>query len=116
MFNRFFFFITLSLLKSFIILFLAVLGLLCSEGFSLVLVSEGYSLGAVFGLLIVVASPVTKHGLQGPQLSVGAIPGWWSAGSVLVSHVFGCSTQHVGSSQIRDGACVSCIRRWILYH
>ena len=95
---------------------MAVLRLICSEGFSLVLVSEGYSLGAVFGLLIVVASPVTKHGLQGPQLSVGAIPGWWSAGSVLVSHVFGCSTQHVGSSQIRDGACVSCIRRWILYH
>ena len=42
---------------------MAVLGLLCSEGFSLVLVSEGSSLVAVFRLLVVVASLVAEHGL-----------------------------------------------------
>ena len=49
-------------------LFLAVLGFLCCVGFSLVVVSEGYSLVVVCGLLIVVASLVVGHRLQAPRL------------------------------------------------
>ena len=45
-----------SLLKILIYLFLGVLGLQCCEGFSLVVVSGGYSLVAVQGLLVGVAS------------------------------------------------------------
>ena len=41
-------------------LLLAVLGLHCFEGFSLVVASGGYSLVAVHGLLTVVASLVTE--------------------------------------------------------
>ena len=41
--------------------FLAVLGLHCCEGFSLV-VSQGYSLAVVLRLLIAVASLVAEHG------------------------------------------------------
>ena len=44
-------------------LLLAVLGLHCFEGFSLVVASGGYSLVAVHGLLTVVASLVAEHGL-----------------------------------------------------
>ena len=42
---------------------LAVLGLHCCAGFSLVAVSAGYSLVVVCGLLIVMASVVVEHGL-----------------------------------------------------
>ena len=55
-----------SLLKVFILfiyLFLAVLGLRCCEGFSLVVVSRSYFLVAVHGLLIAVASLVAEHRL-----------------------------------------------------
>ena len=57
-------------------LFLAVLGLRCYLDFSLLVVSEGYSLGAVSGiyslvamqgLLTAVASLVAEHRLQGSQ-------------------------------------------------
>ena len=45
-------------------LFLAVLGLhCCVRGLSLVVASGGYSLGAVCGLLAVVASLTVEHGL-----------------------------------------------------
>ena len=44
-------------------LFLAVLSLGCCAGFSLVAVSGGYSLVAVCGLLIPVASLVAEHRL-----------------------------------------------------
>ena len=44
-------------------LFMAVLGLHCCAGFSLVVESRGYSLVAVQGLLTVVASPAVEHGL-----------------------------------------------------
>ena len=50
------------LLKFFLHLFVAVLGLPCYARLSLVVVSEGYSLVAVLGLLIVVASLVMEHG------------------------------------------------------
>ena len=42
---------------------MAVQGLCCCEGFSLIVVSGGYSLVVVCGLLIVVASLVVEHGL-----------------------------------------------------
>ena len=42
---------------------MAVLGLCCSAGFSLVVASVGYSLVAVHGLLIAVVSLVAEHGL-----------------------------------------------------
>ena len=42
-------------------LFLAVLGLRCCTGFSLVAVRRGYSLVAMHRLLIVVASLVVEH-------------------------------------------------------
>ena len=48
--------------KTFFI-FLAVLGLCCCTGFSLVVVSGGCSLVAVHGLLIVVTSLVAEHRL-----------------------------------------------------
>ena len=41
---------------------LAVLGLHCCMGFSLVVVSRGYSLVAMHGLLPAVASLVVQHG------------------------------------------------------
>ena len=44
-------------------LFLAVLGLCCYVGFSLVVVSRGYSLVVRQRLLTAVASPVAEHGL-----------------------------------------------------
>ena len=44
-------------------LFLAVLGLFCCVGFSLVAASGGYSPVAVLRLLIAVASLVAEHGL-----------------------------------------------------
>ena len=47
----------------FVYLFLAVLGLCCSVGFSLVVTSGGYSLVAGHGLLIAVVSLVAEHGL-----------------------------------------------------
>ena len=48
-------------------------------GLSLVAVSGGYSLVAVLGLLIAVASLVVEHGLQ-------------NAGPVVVVHMFSCPT------------------------
>ena len=45
------------------LLFLAVLGLGCCVGFSLVAVSRGYSPIVEHGLLIVVASLVAEHRL-----------------------------------------------------
>ena len=44
-------------------LFLAVLDLCCCSNFSLVVASRGYSLVALQGLLLVVASPVAEHRL-----------------------------------------------------
>ena len=45
------------------LLFLTVLGLCCCTDFALVVASRGYSLVAVHGLLIVVASLVAEHRL-----------------------------------------------------
>ena len=68
---------TTLLLKKiyFIYLFLAVLGLAHSAGFSLVEASRGYSRVSACRLLIVVASLVAEHGLWGAQASIAAAPG-----------------------------------------
>ena len=50
-------------MSAFVCLFLAVLGLHCCVGFSLVAASGGYSLNAVRGLLIAEASLVMERGL-----------------------------------------------------
>ena len=55
----------------------------------LVVKSGIYSLAVVRGLLIVVASLVAEHGLQGTQASV--VLRIQSTGSVLVVHGFSCS-------------------------
>ena len=49
--------------KHYLFFILAVLGLHCCAGFSLIAGSGDYSLVAVRGLLIVVASLVVEHGL-----------------------------------------------------
>ena len=45
------------------------------HGLSLVVVSRGYSLVAVCGLLTALASLVAEHGLQGAQASAAMVPG-----------------------------------------
>ena len=54
--------------------FIVVLSLHCT-GFSLVVVNSGYSVVAVCGLLIAVASRVAEHRLQRAWTSVVAPPG-----------------------------------------
>ena len=44
------------------------------RGLSLVVVSRGYSLAAVLGLLIALTSLVVEHGLQDTQTSVVVVP------------------------------------------
>ena len=51
----------------------------------------GYSLVAVHGLLLAVASLVAEHGLQDTQVSVVAAPGVQSTGSVVVVLELSCS-------------------------
>ena len=73
-----------------------MLGLCCCTGFSLVAVGRGYSLVAVCGLLIAVASLAEEHGLSGADFSrlqqlwykgsVFAAPRSKSTGSVVVVH------------------------------
>ena len=63
--------------------FLAVLGLCCCAGFSLVAASKGYSPGVMRGLLTAVASLVAEHGLQGPRASAVVAPRLQSTGSKL---------------------------------
>ena len=50
--------------------FLAVLGLCCCVGFSLVVASRSYTLVAVRGLLVAVASLVAEHRVCGIWASV----------------------------------------------
>ena len=61
-------------------LFLAVPGLCCFAGFSLVAVGWGYSPVAVPGLLIVMASLVTEHALYHTWTSVVVTCGLSSCG------------------------------------
>ena len=93
-------------------------------GFSLVVASRSYSLVAVHGLLVAMASPLAEHRLREPELSNC---GTWTqqSGSPALEHrLNSCSfsntglvaLQHVGSSQIRNPTHVSCIGKWMLYH
>ena len=87
-----------------------MLGVHCCTGFFLVVVSRGYSLVVVQGLLIAVASLVVEHRLnscssQALEHRLSSCGAWGLA-----------ALQHVGSSQTRDQTCISCISRWILYH
>ena len=81
-------------------------------GFSLVVVSRGYSPAVLQGLLIVVASLV-KRGLQGVWASVvGALSP--RAKPQQSWHMGLATLPHVGSFQMRDRTRVSCIGRRIL--
>ena len=85
----------------FIILFffLAVLGLHCCAGFSLIAVSGGYSPVVVRGRLLAVACLVVGHRLWGVQASVAAVQRLnsssssklQSTGSVVMAHGLSCS-------------------------
>ena len=66
-------------------LFLAVLGLCCCMGFSLLSASSGYSLVMLLRLPIAVASLVAEHGLQGVQASVVTSHGLSICGSQALS-------------------------------
>ena len=70
----------------FISLFLAVLDLCCWKGFSLVAASGGYFPVAVHRLLIVLASLVAEHGLQGMQAPVVESCGLSNRGSQALEH------------------------------
>ena len=92
---------------------LAVLGLCCCVGFSLVAASSGSSLVVVHGLFIAVASLIVQHGLQSCQASVIVAPGLESTGSMW--HTSLVAPEHVGSSWTKDWIQVFCIGRG-LYH
>ena len=114
-FRSAFFHLIFFLIILFTYLFLAVLGLGSRTGFSLV---------AVCGLLIGVASLVTEHGLWGDWPSVFAARGLSSCSSLSLEHrLSSCDSRAylvapccVESSQTRDPTGVSCIGRQILYH
>ena len=96
-------------------LFLAVLGLHCSKGFSLVAMSGVYSPAAVHRPLCG-ASLVAEHRLQGAPASVAGACGLSSYSSQALESSFELCTGftarwQVGSSQVRDATCVSCFGR-----
>ena len=70
--------------------------------------SEGYSLVALHGLLIEVASLISESGLLSAQDSVVTARGPLSKGLV--------ASRHVESSQARDQTHVSCTGRRAFYH
>ena len=92
------------------------------KGFSLIVERRGYSLVAVFGLLIAVASLVVEHRFEDTQASVLPAHGLSSGGSrakghrLQLWHVSLVAPWHVGFSPIRDWTSVSFIGRQILYH
>ena len=57
------------MISNFLLIYIIVivLGLCCCAGFSLVAAGRGYSVIAVGGLLIVVASVIAEHGFWGAQ-------------------------------------------------
>ena len=62
-------------------------------GFSLFVVSGGYSPVAVHGLLIAMASLVVEHRLYGSQASVAEAHGLRSCGSWALEHRLNCGAQ-----------------------
>ena len=89
-------------------LFLAVLGLHCCLGFSLVVVSGGIS-------SLQCGFSCCRAWTLGCMGSVGAAPGLYSTSKQLWCAGLVALWQ-VGSSQIRDGNHVSCIGCQVLYH
>ena len=73
-------------------LFLAVLGLHCYTGFSLVVVIGVFSLVAARGPHIMVASLVAEHELGLCMVSIAAVPRLQTTGSIVVTHGFNCPT------------------------
>jgi len=70
-----------------------VLSLHCCAGFSIVSASGGYSLVAVLGFLIVVASLVAEHELQGTRAALVLARGLRSCGSpALERRLSSCGT------------------------
>ena len=78
----------------FLILFnrlvLAVLGLCCCVGFSLVETSRSYSLIVGLRLLNAATSFAAEHRPWGTWASVIAAPGHWNTGSGVVAHGLSC--------------------------
>ena len=102
-------------IHNFIYLPMAVLGLRCCVGFSLVVVNWGCSL-----------APVVVLGFSLPwllllQSTASRCEGFSSCGSLaLENELSSCGTglvalRHVGSSRITNWTCVSCIGRQILH-
>ena len=77
-------------------------------GFSLIAASRGYSLVALLGLLIAVASHVAEHGLWVHGLHYLWFPGS-RAQTLSLWHTSLFAPQHVGSPHARDWTGVSCI-------
>ena len=104
-----------ELSKVFFILFLAILGLRCCGGFSLVAASRVCSLVAAYRLPIVVAVLVVEHGFQVRGFSschtgsVVAVPGLQSTGSIVVVHWLSCS---VACGFFPDQGSNPCILHW----
>ena len=105
----------------FLLLFLALLSLLCSLGFSLVVASGGCSscstLASHRGGFSCVARPLGHGGFSSCGTWVQSL---WFPSSRAQAQELWCTglvaPWHVGSSWIRDQTLVSCIGRWILYH
>ena len=91
-------------------LFLAVLGLCCCSGFSLVVAAGGYTRAAVSQLLLLQSTGSRVLGLQSLQLLNSRAQAQQLRRTGLVL------PWPVGSSQTRHQTRVSCIGRWILYH
>ena len=98
-----------------IYLFLAVLGLPCCSGFSLVAASRGYTLVAVHSPLTVVSSLVSEYGLQGMWASVVAAHGLSCCGSwalehrLIVTHRLCCS---MAREIFQDQGSNPCLLHW----
>ena len=100
---------------SFYFIFLALLGLHCCVGFSLVAVIIGSSLVPVRELLIAGASLVAGTGFR-----VCGLQQLWLPGSGAQPQQLSCmglvAPRHVGASWTRDRTSASCIGRQVLYH
>ena len=105
-----------------IYLFLAVLGLCCCMGFSLIAVSRGYSSLHCTGFLLQGLVLLRRTGWRAPSFSSC---GTWARqlpflGSKAQAQQFWrmgwVAPWHLGSSWIKDHTWVSCIGWWILYH
>ena len=75
--------------------------------------SVGYCL-ALCGLLIAVASLISKHGLWGLRASVVVAPRLYRTGSVAVARRLSCLCGIWGLPELGNRSCVFCIARLIL--